>query len=69
MLINRLSFEEQGRHYGYPECCISNYSNKNNNKKIEIFFYYLNKFITTKQYNKTNATISFYLFTSNYLYG
>lgn len=30
MLIKRLSFEEQGRHYGYPECCISNYRDKTN---------------------------------------
>jgi hypothetical protein len=26
MLIKRLSFEEQGRHYGYPACCIRNFS-------------------------------------------
>ncbi len=30
MLIKRLSFKEQGRHYGYPECCISNYRDKTN---------------------------------------
>lgn len=32
MLIKQLSFEEQGRHYGYPECCISNFRDKTNLK-------------------------------------
>lgn len=26
MLIKRLSFTEQGRHYGYPDCCVNNFS-------------------------------------------
>lgn len=34
MLIKRLSFEEQGRHYGYPECCISNFFDDKTNLKV-----------------------------------
>jgi hypothetical protein len=34
MLIKQLSFEEQGRHYGYPECCISAFYRDNTNLKL-----------------------------------
>ncbi len=34
MLIKRLSCEEQGRHYGYPTCCIENYSNQSDKTNI-----------------------------------
>ncbi len=34
MLIKRLSYEEQGRHYGYPTCCIENYSNQSDQTNI-----------------------------------
>jgi hypothetical protein len=45
MLIKRLSFEEQGRHYGYPECCISNYSDKTNLKSRQEKYYFIYGFL------------------------
>jgi hypothetical protein len=45
MLIKRLSFEEQGRHYGYPACCISNYSEKTNLKARQEKYYFLYGFL------------------------
>lgn len=34
MLIKRLSQEEQGRHYGYPDCCIKSFINQTNQNNI-----------------------------------
>jgi len=35
MLIKKLSIIEMGKHYGYPECCITKfYNNDNNNLKL-----------------------------------
>ncbi len=35
MLIKRLSCEEQGRHYGYPSCCIENYQDQSDQTNIK----------------------------------
>ena len=35
MLIKRLSCEEQGRHYGYPSCCIEKYQNQSDQTNIK----------------------------------
>jgi hypothetical protein len=45
MLIKRLSFEEQGRHYGYPACCIRNFSDPTNLKSRQAKYYFVYGFL------------------------
>jgi len=45
MLIKRLSFEEQGRHYGYPACCIRNFSDPINLKSRQEKYYFVYGFL------------------------